>query len=77
MEPTRVADLTVDELLMLLRRAVREVLVEERASQQSEASALTLHSQAALLDIPPLSVGKWPEGLQLLSRDEYYGDDGR
>lgn len=77
MEPTRVTDLTVDELLMLLRQAVREVLAEARTAEHAESAALKPHPQAALLDIPPLSVGEWPEGLQLFSREQYYGEDGR
>ena len=28
-----------------------------------------------LLDITPVSVGSWPDGLQLMSRDEYYDDN--
>jgi hypothetical protein len=34
-------------------------------------------NQWGILDIPPLSVGEWPEGLKLISREEYYGDDER
>ncbi|MBL8153977.1 MAG: hypothetical protein JNM70_07320 [Anaerolineae bacterium] len=60
---TRITDLTVDELLMLIREAVREEL-----RQRGEAST---GEQTALLELDPLHVGPWPEGLKLLSREEY------
>lgn len=71
MGTTKITDLTVEELLVLIRTAVREVLAEEQTRYTAQ------HSQFGLLDIPPLSVGSWPEGLKLLSREEYYNDDGR
>jgi hypothetical protein len=64
---TRLSDLTIDELLMLIRRAIREELHAQ--------PRLTSHEQAALLDLEPLSVGSWPEGLKLLSREEFYDDE--
>jgi hypothetical protein len=36
-----------------------------------------LKDQSALIDLSPLSVGEWREGLELISREEYYDDDGR
>ncbi len=69
MNTTKIADLTVDELTVLIRNVVREALEEHDQAK--------LIDQRAILDIPPLSVGPWPEGLKLLSREEYYGDDER
>jgi len=73
---TRVAELTVEELIALLkhemqdavRAAVREVMAEDQKSRGD---------QTAILDIPSLDVGDWPPGLTLLSREDMYGDDGR
>jgi hypothetical protein len=59
---TRVADLTVTELLELIRRALREEL-------QHEYQPI---NQMALLELQPLHVGQWPKGLKLLSREEFY-----
>lgn len=72
MNAPKVTDLTVEALQILIRNTVREVIKEELASQ-NEISP----TQHSLLDIPPLSVGEWPEGLQLLSREEYYDDNDR
>jgi hypothetical protein len=66
MESMKVSDLTVEELLNLMRAAVREVLEE----QQHAVKRLPL-------EIPALDVGPWPEGLQLISREEYYENDDR
>jgi hypothetical protein len=73
---TRVAELTVEELIELLkhemqdvvRAAVREAITQPKDNHQN---------QMAILDIPSLDIGEWPVGLTLLSREEMYGDDGR
>ena len=70
MNSTQVSDLTVEELFNLIRAAVREAL-EEKAQIAAHAPP----DQRGILDIPPLSVGSWPEGLRLISREEYYEDD--
>jgi len=73
---TLVNELTVEELMELLkhemqdvvRAAVRDAMAETKRYQQD---------QMAILDIPSLDVGEWPAGLTLLSREDMYGDDGR
>lgn len=60
---TRISDLTVEDLLILIREAVREEL--------NQREGVSTDGQAALLDLEPLHVGPWPEGLKLLSREEY------
>jgi hypothetical protein len=45
---------------------LEEIQVEDRAPEHR-----------SLNDLAPLSIGRWPEGLQLVDREEYYGDDGR
>ncbi len=73
---TLVNELTVEELMDLLkhemqdvvRAAVRDVIAETKSDQQD---------QMAILDIPSLDVGEWPAELSLLSREDMYGDDGR
>ena len=66
-EHTRITDQTVEQLLQLIRGAIRE----ELRNQNSPVP----HSQAALLELEPLHVGAWPEGLTLLSREDYYDDE--
>lgn len=75
MDNTRVSDLTVDELLTLIRAAVRQALAEERAGHTPEPGAQ--HPQAGILDIPPLHLDPRHPALTILSREEMYGDDGR
>jgi hypothetical protein len=73
---TLVNELTVEELLALLkqemqdvvRAAVRDAMAETKDNQQD---------QLAILDIPSLDLGQWPDDMTLLSREEMYGDDGR
>jgi hypothetical protein len=60
----RVSDLTVEQLRALIRSVVREELHQAREPEGFD--------QRKLLQLEPLHVGRWPEGLQLLSRDEYY-----
>ena len=72
---TLVNELTVEELMELLkhemqdvvRAAVRDPMAETKHYQQD---------QMAILDIPSLNVGEWPAGLTLLSREDMYGDKG-
>ena len=63
----RVSDLTVEQLRALIRGVVREEL--------RQAQELATPDQRALLQLEPLRVGRWPDGLQLLSREEYYDDE--
>ena len=60
---TRITDLTVEELMNLIRGALREEL-----RQQPVAAP---RCQAALLELEPLYVGGWSAGLKLLSREDY------
>ena len=64
---TRIADLTVEELRMLIRGARREELHRQQASAPRR--------QEALLELEPLRMGGWSEGLKLLSREEFYDDE--
>jgi hypothetical protein len=64
---TRIADLTVEELLTLIRGALREELDRHQV--------IAPRRQEALLDLEPLRVGGWSEGLNLLSREEFYDDE--
>ncbi len=63
----RVTDLTVDELLRLIRQVVREELKHENEVQSA--------NQTALLELEPLHVRQWPKELKLLSREEFYDDE--
>jgi hypothetical protein len=65
-KPTSVADLSVEELLGLIRRAVNQVM--------DEREKLRTKYQSGLLALPPLSVGEWRHDLKLLSREEMYDD---
>jgi hypothetical protein len=75
MSDMRVADLTVDELLNLIRTAVRDVLYEERLERAVEIAER--NPQFSILDIPPLDIDPRHPGLTVLSREEMYGNDGR
>jgi len=67
MADIRVSDLTVEQLIALVRRVARE----EIAGGMSAASpTLTLD------DFPVDNLGPWPEGLTL-RREDLYGDDER
>lgn len=50
-------------------------LWEELLAEMSEHGPV--QAQPALNNLAPLSIGHWPESLDLISRDDYYGDDGR
>lgn len=64
---TRVSDMTVTELLRLIRSAVQAALTAERESPP--------RSQMALVELEPLHVGAWPDDDPLLSREAYYDDE--
>ena len=69
----QVSDLTVEEFKSLLREEIQAALHEVR-----EGSPTTVpYTQRPPLDIPILDVGLWPESLELISREEMYGDEGR
>ena len=73
---TRVAELTVEELMDLLKREMRDLI----RSAVQDAITLTDNlqpDQMAILDIPSLDVGEWPAKLTLLSREDMYESDGR
>lgn len=64
---TRASDLTVEELLNLIRSAIREAFKEKQETPPP--------SQLALLELEPLHVGGWAETGKLISREEYYDDE--
>ncbi len=93
---TRVADLTVEELVSIIRSAVREAV--QTASVENGTHTLPVQPEAeaywvqvddtlppytpaknpqGLRDLPPIHLGPMREGVQLISREEFYGDDGR
>jgi len=67
MAELRVSDLTVEQLVALMRQVVREEIASTTQSQQNLSS---------LDDFPVDNLGPWPEGLTL-RREEIYGDDER
>ncbi len=73
MNAVRVSDLTVDELMELVRTAVREVLAEETHLVRPPVPA----DQSGILAIPTVEIHPWPAGLETISRAEIYGDDER
>lgn len=73
MNNERVSDLTVDELLTLLRGEMR-VIVRDAVREAIENTPV--QPKRSPLDLPKLDL-EWPQGLELISREEYYGDDGR
>ncbi len=74
MNATRVSDLTVDELQALIRSAVREALQAERMALTEEPER---NPQYSILDIPPLELDPGHPALQMLSREDMYGGEGR
>ena len=72
MNNERVSDLTVDELLTLLRGEMR-VIVREAVREAIENTPI--QSKRSPLDLPKLDL-EWLQGVELISREEYYGDDG-
>ncbi len=73
---TRVADLTVEELVSIIRSAVREAVQPQAA--QNGVDVVLESNPHLLLDLPPSNI-RLQLFMQdkLLSREEYYGDDGR
>ena len=69
---TRVAELTVEELMDLLKHEMQDVVRAAVRDAMSE-TVNNQHDQMAILDIPSLDVGEWPAGLTLLSREDMYG----
>lgn len=73
---TRVAELTVEELMDLLKREMRDLI--RSAVQDAITPTDNLQpDQMAILDIPSLDIGEWPAKLTLLSREDMYDSDGR
>lgn len=72
MNTTRVSDLTVDELLTLLKPIIFEAMREAVAG-----TGLPVRKEnRPPLDLPVIDVGPWPKDLTL-RREELYGDDER
>jgi len=82
---TRVADLTVEELVSIIRSAVREAVQEEAEpngvignGHLNGAGIVPGSNPRLLLDVPPSNIRLQPFMQdKLLTREEYYGDDGR
>lgn len=74
MTPTKVTDLTIDDLRAMIADEVKRQREAEQEENVVNQSSQKLRSP---LDVPILDVGPWPEGLKLISREEYYDDDGR
>jgi hypothetical protein len=62
----QISDLTIDEFKALFRDMMQDIL---------KTTPTQTYSQAGLLDIPPMSVGKWETDFQFIRREEYYDDD--
>jgi len=73
---TEVAERIVEEIVARLRVELRP-LVREAVAEALQAAPQPEPMRISPLDLPTLSVGPWPEGLQLLSREEYYDDADR
>ncbi len=91
---TRVADLTVEELVSIIRSAVQEAVQTATAENgthtlpvqpvNGEVSIdenlppyIPAKNPRGILELPPLNLGPLHEGVLLISREEFYGDDGR
>lgn len=82
---TRVADLTVEELVDIIRSVVREAVQEEAEpngvignGHRGDVNFVPGSNPKLLLDLPPSNIRIRPElRSKLLSREEYYGDDSR
>ena len=74
---TPIIELTVEDLMMLIQQAVNQAINAQKNEPIAPTSDDEPRNQWGILDIPPLSVGPWPDGLELISREEYYGDDER
>jgi hypothetical protein len=62
-------DLTMAELMALVRETVRQVLEEEHMSDRQ--------SQRGILAIEPLSMGEWTGDVSFIKREDFYDDTGR
>jgi len=65
---TLVNELTVEELMNLLKHEMQDVVRSAVRDAMAETKRFE-HNQMAILDIPSLDVGEWPVGVNLLSRD--------
>ena len=74
MNTSRVADLTVDELWESLQDKLQALIHDElqKAIREIVMVQRDMPNQSGLLSLPTLDVGPWPEGLKLLSREEFY-----
>jgi hypothetical protein len=63
---SRVADLSLEELLALIRQTV------QRLAADQPPPAL---QAAALLDLEPLSLGEWTGEKTFISREDFYDDE--
>lgn len=70
----KVSDLTIEELKSLIAAEIKRQREVEIFEQANASLHRTLRSP---LEVPVLDVGEWPEGLKLISREEYYDDDKR
>ena len=68
---TRVSELTVEELMDLLKREMQDVVRAAVRDALSEPQSVR-DDQFDVLDIPSPDVGEWPADLKLLSREEMY-----
>jgi hypothetical protein len=72
---TLVNELTVEELMKLLKHEVQDVVRTAVREAMMEAKT-DLQDQMAILDIPSLDLNVEPIAFSL-SRKDMYGDDGR
>lgn len=68
---TLVNELTVEELMDLLKHEMQDVVRAAVRDAMAETKGYP-HDQMAILDIPSLDIGEWPAGLTLLSREDMY-----
>lgn len=73
MSAIKIADLTIDELRILLRDLIREAVYEALGEHEKAVS----HDQWGILTIPSLQVDPRHPALTILSREQMYSDDGR
>jgi hypothetical protein len=73
MDAPTIGDMTKEELEAMITREVRRQITIIRANGDNTAPVRKLRSPLELpvLDIP------WHEGLSAMSREDYYGEDGR
>lgn len=71
-----ISEMTTDELRAFLRQEIRDIVreaVREALNEQPNASRPPLRSP---LEIPVVDI-PWHPGLEAMSREDYYGDEGR